>query len=544
MLIKTISRLRSIYIYLLLIFTTLISGISFLPFKAYYPNTDSGIFLYMGQQILNGSILYRDLWDNKGPVLYYINALALLIGGGSIWGLYFIEFLSLLIAVAMGYLVMEKAFSRIPAIFASIIWPLALFYVGGIDSANGGGNFTEEYALPFSFAALYLFLRSRNSSSSTLYIFLIGVVFSLSFLLRPNNTGMQISVALVIFISGVLTRSFYMLVKQILAYALGSIVVLIAVVLYFQWMNALGDFYDSFIRYNYVYSSSTLSDRISSLLFGLRLLSPTGLPLIAIAAWIIGVCTIINRPNWKEWQTALLSAAVIGLPVEFVLSSTSGLTYFHYYICWLPVFAILTSFFIFGLITNFSSTRVNLFKRKINLSHIWVLGLFIAMSGLALVKAPRTLEKFISSSKQKSPIVEEIRKSMKGEKYLLIWGTDSYFNFVTKMKSPTRYFHQLPFYVCAYRTDKMIEEFLDDIIQKKPLIVDMSPNTPFVLPLDKNERKKWKYVEFTDKKNESCTMSPKMEEVLEYIDSRYKLVDTIEVNKWRIYQFDDDKQKS
>jgi hypothetical protein len=166
------------------------------------------------------------------------------------------------------------------------------------------------------------------------------------------------------------------------------------------------------------------------------------------------------------------------------------------------------------------------------------------MSVLAIVKIPARVEKFISTSGQRNVIVEGIRDNLKDEQYLLMWGAAAYFNLVTNIKSPTRYFHQLPFYVCGYRTEEMIEEFLDDIKQKKPLIVDTSSTDESFTPIDKNDRKKWKYRNLAGYRDGSCMISPKMEEALEYINSRYNLVYTFKKNKWKIYQFDDDKQRS
>jgi hypothetical protein len=83
----------------------------------------------------------------------------------------------------------------------------------------------------------------------------------------------------------------------------------------------------------------------------------------------------------------------------------------------------------------------------------------------------------------------------------------------------------------------MIEEFLDDIKQKKPMIVDTSATDVYLPPFDKDERKKWKYIDFTERKNENCTMRPKMNEVFDYIYSNYKLVNTTDRYKWKIYRY-------
>ena len=37
------------------------------------PGKDSGVFLYIGDRILNGEIPYRDVWDHKPPAIYYFD---------------------------------------------------------------------------------------------------------------------------------------------------------------------------------------------------------------------------------------------------------------------------------------------------------------------------------------------------------------------------------------------------------------------------------------------------------------------------------------
>src|SRR5512143_2942089 len=60
---------------------------------------DEGVFVYVGRAILEGKIPYRDVWDHKGPLIYYINALGLWIGPNSLWGIWLIE--SVLLAASL-----------------------------------------------------------------------------------------------------------------------------------------------------------------------------------------------------------------------------------------------------------------------------------------------------------------------------------------------------------------------------------------------------------------------------------------------------------
>ena len=46
--------------------------------------TDAWLFAYYGRELLHGARLYADLWDNKPPLVYWFNAAALWLGGGSL----------------------------------------------------------------------------------------------------------------------------------------------------------------------------------------------------------------------------------------------------------------------------------------------------------------------------------------------------------------------------------------------------------------------------------------------------------------------------
>src|SRR5262245_34555791 len=52
---------------------------------------DSGIFAYTAKVILDGGVPYREAWDNKPPLVYYIDALAFALFGVNRWALWIIE---------------------------------------------------------------------------------------------------------------------------------------------------------------------------------------------------------------------------------------------------------------------------------------------------------------------------------------------------------------------------------------------------------------------------------------------------------------------
>jgi len=100
---------------------------------------DSGVFLYTGWRILNGQVPYRDVWDHKPPVFFYINAAGLALLNGSRWGVWIIEFLSLYVATVISWRLIKGAFGTVPAILAVVLWLFGLAYV------IQGGNLATEY---------------------------------------------------------------------------------------------------------------------------------------------------------------------------------------------------------------------------------------------------------------------------------------------------------------------------------------------------------------------------------------------------------------
>ena len=55
---------------------------------------DSNCFFTVGKAIANGEVLYKDIYEQKGPLVYFIHALAYLLSSDSFTGVYIIEVVS------------------------------------------------------------------------------------------------------------------------------------------------------------------------------------------------------------------------------------------------------------------------------------------------------------------------------------------------------------------------------------------------------------------------------------------------------------------
>lgn len=171
----------------------------------------------MGWRILNGELPYRNVWDHKPPVIFYINALGLAITDGSRWGVWLLEFLGLSFAAFVGHKVIRKALGTIPAVLSTLLWLLTLVFV--IE----GGNLTTEYTLPLQFATLWLVTTTLEKPTFCYWRwFLIGSIGATAFFVKQTTIGIWISVVLFLVVSRVKLQKVKELVFESL-YFLGGV---------------------------------------------------------------------------------------------------------------------------------------------------------------------------------------------------------------------------------------------------------------------------------------------------------------------------------
>ena len=87
---------------------------------------DANIYFTMGKGMLNGRVLYRDIYDHKGPFLYFLHGLAILISNRSFLGVYLIEIVAFTCFLAAAWKILrlyctDVAIWGIPVLAAVIL---------------------------------------------------------------------------------------------------------------------------------------------------------------------------------------------------------------------------------------------------------------------------------------------------------------------------------------------------------------------------------------------------------------------------------------
>lgn len=450
------------------------------------PARDQGVYLYIGQQILDSKIPYRDVWDHKGPLVYYIDALGLWLTD-STWGVWLLEVFFLFLAAVFGFLAMRLAFDPLTAFSSSVLWLAALPRV--LDH----GNSVEEYSLPFQFAAIYFFLRAEKASKGYWNDWMIGMTAALAFSLRPNNIGIHLAIGLVLAAVLFSPKERIRTLKRIAAAAAGAGSVLIVIAIYFSAHRALGDLFDQVFVFNYFYSKSeafswqALAKGFSSLTF----LTPLG------AVGLAGLVGFLHQ-YWKErdekLRFALLVLALI--PIQLYLSLMSGRKYLHYYIAWLPVLALLVGFLIsWG--QEWLAKNVPDSRRRMVLNTLLAGGLILAFGFQPIFNRIPRLTNLVDALRQNGTFptpdysaveqgayIEYILSHTQPGDSVLIWGNASVYNFLTGRESPSRFVYTYAFGAPGYVSQEMVDELMRDIAEKKPMIIDAATEDKTIARLD------------------------------------------------------------
>lgn len=484
------------------------------------PRRDSGVFLYAGWQILQGRIPYLQIWDHKPPLIYTIDAAGLLLGSGSLWGVWMIEVLSLAAALVMCASVLSHAFGGAGNLAAIIC-------AASFTLVSDGGNLTEEYALPLQFLILGLFYLGETRGSLLLVSWPIGILASMIFLLKPNLVGVSVAVALYVLITRMSARRFGELLRCAGAMISGAASPLLIALLFARSAGALSATTSAVFTFNAVYSEADAHARIWSLITGIRLLSESGLFPLGLIGWAFGIRRFFSRERSEIGP--LLRFGLILFPLELIFSSVTGESYPHYYIAWLPVCALLSAYTISILAERLDPNREAHSRRTL----VFALAFVGILNALVAYRYAQSLLSALEGSKaglNADPVMVYLNELPSGEP-VLFWGAEARYNFVTRHVAPTRFVYQYPLFQSGYVTQEMIQEFEEDLsASPECIVIDTSPTEWRVPPIDPREYDLWRG------RHPERPVARETDELIRWMRSAYEPTGKIEGKNWIIYK--------
>lgn len=290
---------------------------------------DANVFLSAGKGMLEGKVMFRDLYDHKGPLLFALHALCALVSTDSFLGVWFLEIILFALFLLTAYkLIALYANERIAFFSLTLLGAMLLTSI-----SFQMGDSAEELALPMMLWPLYRLMVSlrRDDGRITRWQqgitgFLLGCVFWLKFTL----VGIPAAVCLMLAwlglkhhgVRGALTHIGWML----LGFAAATLPWLVQYALQGGLLAMLKTYlYDNLFLYAGAAEPLTLLGQLKaickSVLSWIRDNPGYTLPLLIGAVWML-----LSKHDSLTEKTAWLLCGVFGLITVFF-----GGRYYLYY---------------------------------------------------------------------------------------------------------------------------------------------------------------------------------------------------------------------
>jgi hypothetical protein len=292
---------------------------------------DSELFSYIGREWIRGIIPYKQIWEDKPPGIFAVNALAAVFHKQFI-ALAAFEFVALFATILLIHRILSElqcgslAKWTAPFVAASIL---------SIPYYTPGGNQTEIYILPFAACCIYSFLRAtRNAALSPSWLILTGLSAGIAGIFKPVGIASLLAITLVLCVD--LSRR---LISRLAAVALtwtACLAVWGIAVAYFAPYGAVREMANATLFYNLQYAAAIHHPILESIFLMVDRLSVVGSILGCAIAWFLfWLWPNISRAIPPFFNTRQQSAALLlflWLAADLCGARAADKYYAHYFL--------------------------------------------------------------------------------------------------------------------------------------------------------------------------------------------------------------------
>ncbi len=307
---------------------------------------DQHIFTLIAQGVLDGKMIYADLWDHKGPLLFLLYVPFLWMAGGEQHlALFIAQCLSSFVVLLYSWKLARLYLTEKLSLFLIILLPAVL----GSYSAN-----VTDLFISLQLLSLYYFIHKYKTGSQRPILLVLGVCTSLALYSKFILCAFWIPFFFIELYQlwkhngkGVLVKQ---LLKCSLAFALISALVFALVNPQLVWEN--------YITFNQSYGSQQTSifisdpaEVLSRLIWphpiGLQLLFYIKIPAILLGLLLLLSCFVL----WPEYKKNLLSiiACLLSMILTLMAAAATPVMREYYYISLHPFFILSLIFLLYRI---------------------------------------------------------------------------------------------------------------------------------------------------------------------------------------------------
>lgn len=441
--------------YVFIIFCSFIMSLNSFssPFRPGSSATDSSVFQYVARVIIRGGMPYRDTFDHKGPLIYLIDALGLIIN--SQIGIWLIElvfiFIIFLFTFKIARMIGSGYFSSC-AVVAFGVLILSYYYEGG--------NLTEEYACAFIIISLYFFLKYFLTGNIIIpeSVF-CGMSFAAVCLLRINMASLWVVMCIGVLINSIRNKKYKDIVWFLLWFILGAAILIIPVVSWLMINNAFYPFIEDYFVFNSMYSTDVERASLKNILFSIIHFGTDSVSKIIFPVLVFFCIS-------EKKMTDIL--CIITAAFSILCMSISGQLYGHYGMILYPI-AVYSIGRLFFEIWENRKAIANSKLIAMYMSAVVVILLLFGSTSFELLRTVRTsiLGRYHLPDGNKT-ISQIVIENTEPEDRITVCGNNDIIYLLSNRESVSKYSYQSPI---ALINPDIYSEYLKDIDTLRPKVI-------------------------------------------------------------------------
>ena len=208
---------------------------------------DANAFFTVGKSMFNKIIPYKDLFEQKGPLLYLIYGLGYLISNKTFHGVFIVEVISFTVFLYYLHKIFSMYFDKK---YSLILIPVIAMMVTTTGFFVHGGS-CEEFCFPFIAVSLYYYFKHFKKEELTKKEILInGIMAGCVFMMKYIMLGFWIGFCAFICINHLIKKEYKKIMEFCLIFLLGMSIPFIIWLIYFLINGGVKEFIDVYFRLN------------------------------------------------------------------------------------------------------------------------------------------------------------------------------------------------------------------------------------------------------------------------------------------------------
>ncbi len=223
----------------------------------YFANNwvDVNAYLTMGRGLFHGKVLYLDLFDHKGPLLYFIYGIASLLSPHSYFGVYLLESIFFTFTLYYAFKIANLFLNKEPS-YLSLFLLMPFMFITKFFCLGGS---SEEFILPFIFIAIYYTISILKNNYTKKNFYIIGLCLCAIILIKFPVAIFMLPFLIAILFS-TLKKQKFKKTAILVGYAfLGFFTILIPFIIYFLITHSLKAFFEVYVHFNSLYANIKLT---------------------------------------------------------------------------------------------------------------------------------------------------------------------------------------------------------------------------------------------------------------------------------------------